>query len=254
MHWKYPQMMRTNHPGAQTLQLVAHAGIESAYEKNPSNRIAVSVNGVIQAVSGTFSLPGYPNHFEVLLPPGAFTAQVDSVEAWFIEEAADGLTLHAIRDVGSEIYRLVRRDDAWYLLGRDRELPVIADQVTGWCVTRSGDMPHTLLLGGWAADLTARRPAETIVVFVNAELYAAIAPNRDTRATADRLGMPQILRSAFRLPIAIPAGQQAQSMEVRVFALSPAGRVSELNYPRNRDQWAFKQNPVADGPAIKPYR
>jgi hypothetical protein len=148
---------------------------------------------------------------------------------------------------------LVERDGETRLLSGDEEFIVESGVVPGWCSVRPGKSGGLWIIGGWAASLADRQPAEALVLFVNGEFVMARAPQKITETVAEKFAMPEIRESAFDLPLIAPPGQALEDVEVRLFALSKGGRVSEIHYPREAAGWPFRPNPKQPGPAIAPY-
>ena len=102
----------------------------------------------------------------------------------------------------------------------------------------------TALLLTPLAVLPAAEQPNFVVIFIDDQFYSAFAPTRASNSVARGFNEPRLDHSGFRVPLAIAPPQQAASMEVRLFAISETGRVSELSYPSNSDQWPFKKNPA----------
>lgn len=252
--FEHPELLKNTRPDGQFMQLVVHGKISGKYNENPANAVAISVNGVIRSVTGVFNFPNHENSFETLISPDSFHQSENKIEAWFIVEEKDDYALLAARMPQIEAYQLVDKRGNWIIFIDETEIPIERGEVPGWCVAVATDTPGTFRIGGWAADLSAEEPADKILIFVNSKFHTAISPNRETKRTADAFNMPGILKSAFRYPFSLAAGMKLTELEVRIFALSRAGKISELNYPQNPDQWVFRQNSRPAGPAIKPYR
>lgn len=253
--YEYSDLLRNAHRDGSFTQCVVHGNFNSGYEHNPSQQLAISVNGVIQAVTEPFSFPGQKNAFQALVPADSFAAEVSEVRTWFVLESSDGLVL--LEAPGEEMHSYVLSKQAnagWSIQLDDKEILVERGEVPGWVNVIPEQSPNTFLVGGWAADLAAQEPADKILVFINGKFYYALSPDRNSERTAADFQMHGILRSGFRFPVSVPEGQDPLDTEVRIFALSRAGEISELNYPKTPDRWVFRQNPRPEGPAIKPYR
>ena len=254
VNFEHPELLENTRPDGQFMQLVVHGTISGKYSENPANTVAISVNGVIRSVTGVFNLPQHENSFETLISPDSFHESENRIEAWFVVGEEDDFALLAARMPQTHTYRLADKQNNWVIFIDGTEIPIVRGEVPGWCSAVSADTPGTFRIGGWAADLSAQKPADKILIFVDGKFHSAISPNRETRRTADSFNMPGILKSAFRYPFILAPGVKSMELEVRIFALSRAGEISELNYPRNPDRWPFRPNPRPTGPAIKPYR
>ena len=169
-------------------------------------------------------------------------------------QSDQGITLAEAKGEESRSYGLIGDiRSGWAIRIDDQVVPVERGEVPGWVSVIPEQTPNTFLVGGWAADLAAQQPAAWILVFINGAYYYALKPNRDTEKMATNYQMRGILRSGFRFPVSVNVGGDPTGMEVRIFALSRAGEISELNYPKDSERWVFKPNPRPMGPAIKPY-
>lgn len=242
--WAHAEKLHNTSPGAASLQLVAHGEIESPLSDNPSNLMAVSVNGVIQGVNGIFDLPGYSNSFEVLLPPEAFTVEPDRIEAWFVIPAENGaIHLQATHSNQPVQYQLLGDQDGWALQTNDEWIEVAAGLIAGHCSSQPGNSHRVVTMAGWAADLDAAQPAESVLLFLNGKFHLAIAPNRNADRVAEKFDMPSILHSGFRFPLSIPKDSNTKDMTVQLFAISREGKASELVCAGPRKGWLFKKQP-----------
>ncbi len=252
--YQYPDFLRSAHFDGSFTQCVVHGNFDSEFSDNPSQILAVSVDGIIRAVTQPFGFPGQENGFQTLVPPGSFGPDNADVRSWFILQSDQGITLAEAKGEESRSYGLIGDiRSGWAIRKDDQEVPVERGEVPGWVTVIPEQTPNTFLVGGWAADLAAQQPAAWILVFINGAYYYALKPNRDTEKTATNYQMRGILRSGFRFPVSVNVGGDPTGMEVRIFALSRAGEISELNYPKDSERWVFKPNPRPIGPAIKPY-
>ncbi len=158
--------------------------------------------------------------------------------------AGSGLRLFALtRDAASELgyfHRLGRGKDGRVeklLVSNGRQIPVIPSALGGGVdkAWREGDR---LVLAGWTADVAHREPAAAVLVFDRDKLIyksQGFVERRDVAAGHD---MPEILRSGFRVRLAVerqlrldsPHGLSAQGLDV--LAVSRRGEATLLSLPR----------------------
>ena len=88
---------------------------------------------------------------------------------------------------------------------------------------------HTRV-SGWASDDTHRRPADRVAVFINgeAEHYGHATVHRSELAEAFRA--PSLLEAGFEVLLPGLVFTRDPAVVVRVFAISPKGVASELEY------------------------
>jgi hypothetical protein len=180
--------------------------------------LAVSVNGKIEAVTRSYTEFG-ETKFAALVPEQSIHAGANDVSVY----AVAGTTLTELR--GSDVtYSL----EAGALRGSDGKAIPVRKAVTGEVRgTRSGTGST---LGGWAANLKTRKPADSIVVFVDGQsVFAGENGNIPRKDILKRYGVDKA-GFIFRLPGALlpVAGAEHQ---VRVFAIA-GGVAGELRYLR----------------------
>jgi hypothetical protein len=180
--------------------------------------LAVAVNGTIEAVTRSYTEFG-ETKFAAMVPERSLRPGANEVSVY----AFAGTTLTELR--GSDVtYSL----EAGALRGSDGKAIPVRKDVTGEVRgTRSGTGST---LGGWAANLKTRKPAGSIVVFVDGQsVFAGENGNIPRKDILERYGVDKA-GFIFQLPGALlpVAGAEHQ---VRVFAI--AGNVaSELRYLR----------------------
>jgi hypothetical protein len=184
----------------------------------PQQDLAVAVNGTVEAVTRSYTEFG-ETKFAALVPERSIRQGANDVTVC----AVNGNTLTELR--GSDITytlengALQASDGTTIPLGH-----VVAGEVRG---TRSSSGST---LGGWAANVKARKPADSIVVLVDGKsVFVGDNGNITRKAILKRYGVDKA-GFIFRLPGSLlPAA--GKEHHVRVVAV--AGRVaSELHYLR----------------------
>ena len=153
--------------------------------------------------------------------------------------ASSGLRLFALtRDAASELgffHRLERGDGGRVekiLVTDGREIPVIPEALAGG-VGRTWREGDRLVLAGWAADVERREPAETVLVFDRDKLIYRSQGLVERPDVAASYGMPEILRSGFRIRVKVERSTPSPGFEqLLVFAVSRRGEAARLPIPK----------------------
>ena len=184
----------------------------------PQQDLAVAVNGRIEAVTRSYQESG-ATRFAALVPERSLHAGANEVAVY----AVAGSTLEELR--GSDVTYSLSPGAAALVTSDGTMLPLRATlkgEVRG---TRSASGST---LGGWAADLKSKRPADSVVVLVDGNSVFAGTPGNITRKdVSERFGVDGA-GFIFRLPgdLLPAAGPEHQ---VRVFAVG-GGAAHELGY------------------------
>jgi hypothetical protein len=132
--------------------------------------LAIAVNGVVAAVTRTYSWLGQ-TRFAAMISPSALRPGENSVAVYAIR----GVTLEPLGGEGGS-FTLERRDGRPALVSGTRAVPVVPGALRG--DARAQVRPETVLFGGWAVDVRARRAADAVVVLVGgSSVYVGNASN-----------------------------------------------------------------------------
>jgi hypothetical protein len=85
---------------------------------------------------------------------------------------------------------------------------------------------------GWAADAKSLVPAKELLVFIDGEFYASIVPALPSKHAAKRYESTDLANCGFLVPVPVSSPDRALDPEIRVFARTQAGTLSELEAPR----------------------
>jgi hypothetical protein len=187
--------------------------------------LAVAVNGKIEAVTRSYAEFGQAK-FAALVPEQSIRHGANDVSVY----AVNGTRLAELE--GSDVtYSL----QPGALQVSDGTTVSVGRAVSGEVSGTRGASGSTI--GGWAANLKTRKPADSIVVFVDGQsVFVGENGNNTRKAILDRYGVDKA-GFLFRLPGALLPEAGAAS-QVRVFAI--AGKAaSELRYLRGYP-WATK--------------
>ena len=208
-------------PGAPVVPSFVTGTLDRAAGRPPT-RLAVAVNGTVRGVSVSFRERG-GHRFATIVPAGSFRRGYNVVDVLRVEGSVGGPRLVLLKTERPSAYRLVERGGRTAISGAGRTLPVVPTRINGFVEGLRRDGP-ALRLTGWAFDVRARRPVDTIVAFAGSRFLSAgqaALPRPDVakglkRASGARLG--------FRLE---PAAAGVDPATVRVFALGQ-GVATEL--------------------------
>jgi hypothetical protein len=179
--------------------------------------LAIALNGEIAAVTRTYSSLGQ-TQFAAMVPPSALRAGANSL-GMFAVHRANGRT--ALEQLGGDALAFTL--GASQITSTDGKAIRVQPRALQGTV-REQVRPDTVLFGGWAVDTRARRPADSIVVFVRGtSVYAGSATNFDSPVAYKRFGV-QHAGFIFELPRRLLGDNPAS---VRVFALR-GGIASQL--------------------------
>jgi Sulfatase len=187
--------------------------------------LAVAVNGKIDAVTRSYTEFGQ-TRFAALVPENSIRAGVNDVSVY----AVDGNRLEELK--GSDLTYALQPGE---LETSDGTVIALTRHVKG--EVRGTRSASGATLGGWAANLKARKPADAIVVLVDGQsVFVSENGNITRKAILKRYGVDNA-GFLFRLPSTLlpPAGSDHQ---VRVFAIS-GKTAAELTY-LPRYPWATK--------------
>jgi len=181
--------------------------------------LAIAVDGTIQAITRTYTDLG-ETHFNAMVPERALQNGPNDVRVYAITGSPSSPVLEELPSEGVT-YTLGKKR----LEASDRTIVRVGTALSG--EVRGEQRGANVILGGWAADIDARRPATTIVVLADGtSVFVGRNGNLRRDEIKDRYGVDKA-GFLFRLPRSlVPDSGTAQ---VRVFALR-GGTASELRY------------------------
>jgi hypothetical protein len=187
----------------------------------PGQDLAIAVNGTVAAVTRSYTAFG-ETRFAAMLPETALRDGRNDVGVYAVRGSENGLVLEELS--GSDVSFALARGRI--RSSRGETIPVESRAVRGKVkVTIKGD---NVLFIGWAAALSARRPADTVIVLVDGRsVYAGDATNLNRKDVEERYGI-EGAGFNFELPRSLLPSPRAPG-RVRVFATG-GGAASELEY------------------------
>jgi hypothetical protein len=183
--------------------------------------LAVAVDGTIRAVSQAFA-DRSDVRMAAIAPAGAFRAGADPGEVFVVSGRGSGRRLAPLTTNRARQYRLAEGGSAVRVGGRT--IPVRPRVIQGY-VDRVVRDDQGFQLGGWAADVHDRVPAERLLAFSRGRLVAQGEPTTSRLAVAKQLGLSDA-RCGFEFTVPLSAGKAG---DLRVFAL---GNGSATELPR----------------------
>lgn len=139
-------------------------------------------------------------------PPGLDPAEVFDRAYSLVREPAG----EAIRDGDGSLFRV----EKGAMRGRVRAIKPVGGK---------------LLVRGWASDPDRRRPAETVVAFLDGRYAGYSTCGVPSERLERRHSAPGLRYAGFRMRLELPT-EALQAPRPRVFALAPDGRASELPF------------------------
>jgi hypothetical protein len=189
--------------------------------------LAFALNGVVRAVTETTIWSGNSAYFITMLPEALIRDGANRLEAFLIEEDADGPSLSRIASPAQEEFRLAADGSGTAVLRSDKRIvPVVAGAIKGR-IDQVGRQNGWLTMRGWAVEPAAKAPASRLIVFSGERQVYEGAPNT-SRLDLERLyGTEEARISGFRfvVPESDPAGENGP---IRVFGISSSGSATEL--------------------------
>jgi hypothetical protein len=188
--------------------------------------LAIAVNGRIAAVTRTFRQSG-ETRFAALLPEASLVTGSNSVDVFRVLPAGPSLRLERLQGTDLSL-ALVDRGRGEAIESADgKTIAVRAKALDG--TVRASRSGGTFVFSGWAADLEARRPSDSLVVFADGrEIYSSRSANlRPHRVLGDDAPKKEY-GFLFELPLAL-LPEPGSNRPVRVFAIR-GGVAAELGY------------------------
>ena len=203
--------------------------------------LAVSVNGVVQAVTQTSPLLHEGRDFSALVPQEAFQPGHNTVELFSITESGGTARLRRFRSEKHSNYRLVpalQRQEEALLSPEGDHLPVVGSDVYGLVRSGINQESSTVYLRGFALDVKRAQPVQSVLIFANRNLLYSGTP-RTMRADVSRRFGESSLTSGFDFEFSRDSFSELSTTRIRVFGVSARKGASELSYPGRPGSWVF---------------
>ena len=201
----------------------------------PSRYLAIAVNGTVGAVT---EMPAGASEFSALVPETAFRPGRNDVQVFFVAEVDGTPRLERLQKESSPSYSLIDDGQTETLQTSDGEsIPIVRGDAFGYVRAEKNEERETVVIRGWAAGVEQPELGVTILIFQNRQLLYSGRPRivrPDVTAAYPEWGS---LTPGYRFEFPLADFEDEEQTEVRVFALTPAGTVTELGYIG--DTWAF---------------
>ena len=226
--------------------LLTHVTGQIAAEPDsyPSRHLAVAVNGTVGAVT-EMSLGA--SKFSALVPETAFLPGRNDVEVFFVAEVDATPRLGHLSKESSPSYSLIDEGQTETLQTSDGEsIPIVPGDALGYVRTEENEESETVVISGWAAGVEQPELGVEVLIFQNRQLLYSGTPRIERRDVAEAYPEWGALTPGYRFGFPLANFEDREQTEVRVFALTPAGRASELGYIRDTWVFAFSVDQPAD--------
>jgi hypothetical protein len=194
--------------------------------------LAITINGVIHAVTKTFEKGVDNASFEAMVPESAFRTGLNTVNVYVIEHDPRGnIKLARLWSKSTEQFRLVLSPGGEPTLVSPTgvSIPVREGVVRGW-TEHIRKQPPLLSFVGWAADVRNERPAQRILLFAGSKHFYTASPNRNRPDVAKDYGQSTLRDSGFRISLPLDLFKKFEDKDIRLFALSHDGVATEMKY------------------------
>jgi hypothetical protein len=196
--------------------------------------LAVAVNGIVRAVTGTFWQKKNSARFSTVVPEASFVRGKNKVGIFIVApvegkvelvrtgmDSALGCFLKTSGDNGAES-----------ICSQGRTFQVIKDALEGH-LDSVRFLKDTVVFNGWAADMKRSEAAQSILVFVDGRLSDMFSCDMERPDVAKFFGNASLKLVGFKVAIPLSQLNADARSQVRLFALSRRGEASELIYPKN---------------------
>jgi hypothetical protein len=178
--------------------------VEGRIERSDSStaplRLAIAVNGVVQAVTTTSAWYGSPHYFGAFVPESSIRPGANTLDVFALDGTPSSLRLARIDSALADGLTLVRRSGGEaLLLGDGRQVPLAAD-VIGF-VDRVDEHADAIALHGWAIDQRAARELRTIVVVSGTSSVAFGYPAAPRGDVAAAMNVPAATNVTFSVKV-----------------------------------------------------
>ena len=206
-------------------------GVDPGAEGEMDLHLAAVINGTIQGVTRTY-FDGQHVLFSVIVPERSFRKGYNHVELFVVSGPTDRPRLRAphITRRGTTHYSISILNGRETIATPGGQMVPIVPGAVGGNVDRGIHRADVAAIGGWAADLRAWQPAESILVLVNGEVVRLVRPHLERPDVASHFGKPDLVNSGFLLHMPPETIGDPANTDVRVIALSSHGVASELTY------------------------
>jgi hypothetical protein len=199
----------------------------------PGADLAISINGVIRAVTETYAVQANGYRFSAMVPEQSFKPGENNISVYLVSSDNDGgLSLTATQGQLAEI-KVGGNYSAWSveanaIVGPGIEIPLLRDKLAGQLEFASLD-DGAIELFGWAIDVDARDSVDRVVVFENGRyIYSNVTGMPRGEGTLH--GAPDTILLGFQFVIPENLFHAVGKSEISLYAVSKHGYAAELKY------------------------
>jgi len=208
------------------------AGTIQFPDLQPDSSLAITVNGVVQAVTETYLAADNSYKFSAMVPESSFRKGQNNVSALLISTDSQG-SMKLLRqqktdgvsaEVGSDIWTL----NNGRIIAQNGEIPVIAGKLKGkleYATVNGG----TIEFFGWAMDVANRDTVDRIMIFEN-DQYVYSNVTGMPRDEGELNGAPSVILVGFQFIIPANLFKALDQSDIRLFAISKHGYATEIEY------------------------
>lgn len=192
--------------------------------------LAIAVNGTIRAMTRTYKSNGNIAEFTAMLPEAALKEGSNKIEIYRVSEEHSENSIPSIHLASFGKSNIAPEDlDRLITPDKNQMLEVEANLVSGW-VDQSTNESGKVTLSGWAANIKALEPAETIVITKDNKVIFEAPTGLKRADVARHFSSDRLMDSGWRasFPSSIMGNMDCSSL--RVFGVSSNGIASELAY------------------------
>ena len=203
--------------------------------------LAVSINGIIRAVTRTYPLESGMHEWSAIVPELSFRPGKNDIEVFHIAQDARRLRVERTRRKSTVTYFLSAsggQDGKTITTSEGRSIPVIPGALQGF-LDRARISNDRIKFSGWAADIKNSELPNAILIFFDGKLVYSGRTNTQRIDVAHQFNNAALQRAGFSYALLLEDFKGLKDPDVRIFAVSKKGVAAELNYPKNY-KWTKK--------------
>jgi hypothetical protein len=197
-------------------------------------RVAVSVNGIIQAVATLQQVDTQPFDLQMLVAPGSFREGKNTIAFHQLNEESETTSLSRVPIENSLKAALAWEEDSTFSINfGDQSLPVETEGKSGEVMLIAGDDDEQVRITGWAARSEDGLIADEVFFFAEKQLLTQSNPHLHYPLAEEFTGFEQSLNSGFNLSIPLNVTAQPGLNDftaIAVFTTDTGLVAAELRY------------------------
>lgn len=207
------------------------------FSANPGSqpiRLALSVNGIVSAVTQTFNqYHGNNPWFAFLVPESAYRDVANRIEIFVIQGAAPAqISLARLKGQAPVTFSLISENGRLSALSSTMgaRIPIIPGAIRGY-LDLLNLKDGRLHAAGWAADMKKGKPAKVVVLFIDGKFVASGSPRIPREGVARVLKNEGFLESGFSFSAPFKLRRNLSARNIILFGISENGEASPLIIP-----------------------